>query len=295
MNDFNRFGRTWRVLMQAEPQFRARPDDINQFHVRGRDGDMIPLSTLVHVRATSGPEVVYRYNRFRAAQITGTNAPGYSSGEAAAAIAQVARETLPPGFGFEWTGTLFQQQRSEGAEPFIFGFASILVVLFLAALYESWSTPFAVVLAVPLGLLGALIAITLRSYPYDLYTQIGIITLIGLAAKNAILIVEFAELRPEHGVAIATAAEEAAQLRFRPILMTSFAFLLGVLPLVVATGAGAASRRALGTAVFGGMAVATLLGVFIIPVLYVVIERLAERRTKPRTATVPVGATEVVP
>src|SRR3989441_3529321 len=242
VNDFNRFGRTWRVLMQAEPQFRARPDDINQFHVRGRDGDMIPLSTLVHVRATSGPEVVYRYNRFRAAQITGTNAPGYSSGQAAAAIAQVARETLPPGFGFEWTGTLFQQQRSEGAEPFIFGFAAILVVLFLAALYESWSTPFAVVLAVPLGLLGALIAIGLRSYPYDLYTQIGIITLIGLAAKNAILIVEFAELRREHGVAIATAAEEAAHLRFRPILMTSFAFLLGVLPLVVATGAGEIGR-----------------------------------------------------
>ena len=295
VNDFNRFGRTWRVLMQAEPQFRVRPDDINQFHVRGRDGDMMPLSTLVNVRATSGPEVVYRYNRFRAAQITGTNAPGYSSGQAAAAIAQVARDTLPPGFGFEWTGTLFQQQRSEGAEPFIFGFASILVVLFLAALYESWSTPFAVVLAVPLGLLGALIAITLRSYPYDLYTQIGIITLIGLAAKNAILIVEFAELRREHGVPTATAAEEAAQLRFRPILMTSFAFLLGVLPLVVATGAGAASRRALGTAVFGGMAAATLLGVFIIPVLYVVIQRLAERRTKRWTATVPVGATEVVP
>jgi multidrug efflux pump subunit AcrB len=295
VNDFNRFGRTWRVLMQAEPQFRARPDDINQFHVRGRDGDMIPLSTLVNVRAVSGPEVVYRYNRFRAAQLTGTNAPGYSSGQAAAAIAQVARGTLPPGFGFEWTGTLFQQQRSEGAEPFIFGFASVLVVLFLAALYESWSTPFAVVLAVPLGLLGALIAITIRSYPYDLYTQIGIITLIGLAAKNAILIVEFAELRRQHGVPIATAAEEAAHLRFRPILMTSFAFLLGVLPLVVATGAGAASRRALGTAVFGGMATATLLGVFIIPVLYVVIQRLAERRTKPRTAIVPVNATGVVP
>src|SRR5882672_10735475 len=279
VNDFNRFGRTWRVLMQAEPQFRVRPDDINQFHVRGRDGDMIPLSTLVNVRATSGPEVVYRYNRFRAAQITGTNAPGYSSGQAAAALEQVARDTLPPGFGFEWTGTLFQQQRSEGAEPFIFGFASILVVLFLAALYESWSTPFAVVLAVPLGLLGALIAITLRSYPYDVYTRIGIITLIGLAAKNAILIVEFAELRREHGVPIANAAEEAARLRFRPILMTSFAFLLGVLPLVVATGAGAASRRALGSAVFGGMATATLLGVFIIPVLYVAIQRFAERRT----------------
>ena len=174
VNDFNRFGRTWRVLMQAEPQFRVRPDDISQFHVRGRDGDMIPLSTLVNVRPVSGPEVVYRYNRFRAAQLTGTNAPGYSSGQAAAALEQVARQVLPPGFGYEWTGTVFQQRRNEGTEPFIFGFAAVLVLLFLAALYESWSTPFAVVLAVPLGLLGALIAIGVRSYPYDLYTHCGI-------------------------------------------------------------------------------------------------------------------------
>jgi multidrug efflux pump len=297
VNDFNRFGRTWRVLMQAEPQFRLRPDDINQFHVRGRDGDMVPLSTLVNVRRVSGPEVIYRYNRFRAAQLTGTNAPGYSSGQAAAALARVARDVLPQGFGYEWTGTVFQQQRSEGAEPFIFGFAAILVVLFLAALYESWSTPFAVVLAVPLGLLGALIAISVRSYPYDLYTQIGIITLIGLAAKNAILIVEFAELRREHGVPIAAAAAEAAQLRFRPILMTSFAFLLGVLPLVVASGAGAASRRALGTAVFGGMATATVLGIFVIPILYVVIQRFADRRMEApetQTAALPSGAADVV-
>jgi hydrophobe/amphiphile efflux-1 (HAE1) family protein len=288
VNDFNRFGRTWRVLMQAEPRYRARPSDVDQFYVRSSAGEMIPLSTLVKVSPVSGPEVVYRYNRYRAAQLTGVNAPGYSTGQAAAAMEEVAREVLPQGFGYEWTGTQFQQRRSEGREPLIFGFALVLVLLFLAALYESWSTPFAVVLAVPLGMLGALGAVLLRGYAYDLYTQIGIVTLIGLAAKNAILIVEFAKLRREQGHSIEASAHEAAELRFRPILMTSFAFLLGVLPLAYATGAGSASRRGLGTTVFGGMTTATFLAIFIVPVLYVVFQRFAERRSRQRSTAVAV-------
>jgi multidrug efflux pump subunit AcrB len=196
---------------------------------------------------------------------------------------------LPSGFGYEWTGTTYQEKEAQGHESVIFGFAAVLVFLFLAALYESWSIPFAVLMAVPLGLFGALTAVWLRSYPYDIYTQIGIVTLIGLSAKNAILIVEFARMRREQGHSIPDAALEAARLRLRPILMTSFAFILGVVPLVMATGAGAASRRSLGTAVFGGMNAATLLAIFIVPVLYVVIQRIAEGKPKPVIETDPVA------
>ena len=277
INDFNRFGRTWKVLLQAEPEFRDNPDDINRFWVRTSNGDMVPLSTLLHASQMTGPEVVYRYNRYRATKIIGSAAPGYSSGQGANAMEQLSKSVLPPGFGYEWTGTTYQQKLAEGKEGFIFGLAGVLVLLFLAALYESWSIPFAVILAVPLGLFGALLAVFMRSYAYDVYTQIGIVTLIGLAAKNAILIVEFAKLRREEGMSIFGAALEAAHLRLRPILMTSFAFILGVAPLVLATGAGASARRALGTAVFGGMNAATLLAVFIVPVLYFVIETFAER------------------
>jgi multidrug efflux pump subunit AcrB len=242
----------------------------------------------------SGPEVIYRYNRFPTAKIIGQAAPGYSSGQAAAAMEQVGRENLPAGYNYEWTGTVFQEKLASGKEAFIFGFAAVLVFLFLAALYESWSIPFAVVLAVPLGLFGALLAVFLRSYAYDIYTQIGIVTLIGLAAKNAILIVEFAKLRREEGKSMIDAALEAAHLRLRPILMTSFAFILGVVPLVIASGAGAASRRALGTAVFGGMIAATVLAIFFVPVLYVVIERLAgraRRETRPEPSPTVQGVT----
>jgi len=281
VNDFNAFGRTWQVVVQAEPEFRREPADVNRFYTRNGDGSMVPLGTLATVKATSGPEVIYRYNRYRAIQILGSPGPGASSGQASNAMEELSDATLPNGYSYEWTGTTYQQKEAQGHEAVIFGFAGVLVFLFLAALYESWSIPFAVLLALPLGLFGALLAVWLRSYPYDIYTQIGIVTLIGLAAKNAILIVEFARMTRESGKTIGESALEAARLRLRPILMTSFAFILGVTPLLFARGAGGASRRSLGTAVFGGMNAATLLAIFIVPVLYVVIQRVAERGRKP--------------
>ncbi len=278
VNDFNAFGRTWQVVVQAEPEFRTQPGDVNRFYVRNSDGNMVPLGTLSTVTPTARPDVVYRYNRFRAIQIIGGPAPGQSSGQAVSAMENLAASVLPAGYSYEWTGTTYQEKAAQGNEGMIFGLAVVLVFLCLAALYESWSIPFAVLLALPLGLFGALFAAWVRSYPYDIYTQIGIVTLIGLAAKNAILIVEYARMSHESGKSIRDAAMVAARLRLRPILMTSFAFILGVVPLVIATGAGAASRRSLGTAVFGGMNAATLLAVFIVPVLYTTIQHIVERR-----------------
>jgi hydrophobe/amphiphile efflux-1 (HAE1) family protein len=281
VNDFNRFSHTWQVLIQAEPEFRNQPSDVDRFYVRSVDGNMIPLGTLASIKPSSGPEVVFRYNRFRAIQILGSPAPGVSSGQAIDTMEKVASQTLPSGYGYEWTGTTYQQKLAEGHEGVIFGFATVLVFLCLAALYESWSIPLAVLLSLPLGLFGALLAVYLRDFPYDVYTQIGIVTLIGLAAKNAILIVEFAkESHQRDLMPVREAALHAARLRLRPILMTSFAFILGVVPLFVATGAGAASRRSLGTAVFGGMLAATLLAIFSVPVQYYVIETFVERRGK---------------
>jgi hydrophobe/amphiphile efflux-1 (HAE1) family protein len=283
VNDFNVFSHTWQVLIQAEPEFRSRPSDINHFYVRSVDGNMAPLGTFVNVQPSTGPDVVFRYNRFRAIQILGGPPPNVSSGEAIDAMEKVAAESLPTGYGYEWTGTTYQQKLAQGHEGVIFGFATVLVFLCLAALYESWSIPFAVLLALPLGLFGALLAATLRDYPYDIYTQIGIVTLIGLAAKNAILIVEFAkDSHDKEGMSVIDAALHAARLRLRPILMTSFAFILGVVPLFLAVGASSASRRSLGTAVFGGMNAATLLAIFFVPVQYVVIESWVERRRQRR-------------
>jgi hydrophobe/amphiphile efflux-1 (HAE1) family protein len=277
VNDFNQFGHTWQVLLQAEPDYRRQPSDVDRYYVRNAQNDMVPLSTVASVEPAGGPDVVYRYNRFRAIQILGVPAPGYSSGQATQAMEEAAA-ALPPGYGFEWTGTTYQEKEAQGGELAIFGFAAVLVFLFLAALYESWSIPFAVLFALPLGIFGALLFVYMRSYPYDIYTQIGIVTLIGLAAKNAILIVEFAKESHEQGKSVRDAAIEAAHLRLRPILMTSFAFILGVTPLAIATGASSGARRSLGTAVFGGMLTATLLAIFIVPVLYVLIEGLVERR-----------------
>ena len=285
VNDFNLYGHSWQVILQADDPFRSHPSDIDRFYVRSSSSQMVPLGTVASIVPSTGPEVIYRYNRFRAVQIFGSPATGYSTGEAITAMEEVARQNMPPGYSYEWTGTTYQQLLAQGNEGFIFGFAGVLVFLFLAALYESWSVPFAVILVLPLGIFGALLAVYLRSYSYDIYTQIGIVTLIGLAAKNAILIVEFAKSSHEEGgKTIREAAMEAARLRLRPILMTSFAFILGVLPLYLASGASAASRRSLGTAVFGGMLAATLLAVLVVPVLYVVIESFIARRRRTPTA-----------
>ncbi len=279
VNDFNAFSHTWQVLIQAETAYRNQPSDINRFYTRAADGTMVPLGTVVSLKPTTGPDVVYRYNRFPAIQILGGPSPGTSSGGAVDAMEKTAAATLPAGYGYEWTGTTYQQKQAQGNEGAIFGFAAVLVFLCLAALYESWSIPFAVLLALPLGIFGALFAAYLRDYPYDIYTQIGIVTLIGLAAKNAILIVEFAkDSHDQELMPLREAALHAAKLRLRPILMTSFAFILGVLPLVVATGASSGSRRALGTTVFGGMLAATLIAVFLVPVQFYAIETLVERR-----------------
>jgi HAE1 family hydrophobic/amphiphilic exporter-1 len=237
---------------------------------------MIPLSTLLAVHDSAGPKTIFRYNMYPSATITGQAAPGYSSSQANAEMEVLAGQALPPSMGYEWSGVTYQQIQAGNQVPFIFGMAVVFVYLFLAAQYESWSIPLAVLFSVPLAIFGALLGTWLRAFDNNVYTQIGLVLLIGLSAKSAILIVEFAKQRRGEGKSIIEAATGAAHLRFRAILMTAFSFILGVMPLVIASGAGAASRRALGTAVFSGMLAATIFGVFLIPVLYVVIQRASE-------------------
>jgi HAE1 family hydrophobic/amphiphilic exporter-1/multidrug efflux pump len=256
---------------------------VNHLYVRARDGAMVPLSTLVRIAERRGPPYIERYNVFRSVTVFGQAAPGYSSGQAVKAMEEIAA-TLPAGYGFEWTGTTYQQKQSAGAAPAVFAMALVFVFLVLAGLYESWAVPFAVMLGIPFAAFGAFVGLALRGMENDIFAQIGLVMLIGLAAKNAILIVEFAKLSHDRGTPLVEAAIEGARLRLRPILMTSFAFILGSLPLAFASGAGAGARAVLGTAVVFGMTSATLIGIFVIPVFYVLLQGGAERLWRRRAA-----------
>lgn len=277
VNDFNAFGRTYRVYIQADQQFRSNPEHISQLYVRSRQGEMIPLSNLMTMTQTTGPQTINHYNLYRSIEINGTAAPGFSSGQAIQAMERLAAEVLPPNMGFEWSGISLEELESGGQAPIIFGLGVFFVLLVLAAQYNNFVDPLIIVLSVPLAVLGALSAQSLRELYNDVYCQVGLVMLIGLASKNSILIVEFANQLRDQGLSITKAAIQGSQERLRPILMTAISTLLGIYPLVMATGAGSASRQSLGTAVFGEMLVSTLLSLFVVPMLYIMISKIRER------------------
>ena len=281
VNDFNKYGRAWQVLMSAEPGYRKRPDDIGQMWVRSTSGEMVPVSALASVRFSSGPETLDRFNNLPAVKLFGEGKPGVSSGQAIAEVERIAREVLPPDFTFDWGGASYQEKKASGTSALTLALGALMVFLILAAQYEKWSLPLSVLLAVPFGTFGALAAVWLRGFTNDVYFQIGLVTLIGLAAKNAILIVEFASQKYHEGMSASAAALEGARLRFRPIIMTSLAFILGVLPLAFSSGAGSAARRSVGTGVMGGMLAATFLAVFFVPMFYKIVtaRKLREQRS----------------
>jgi multidrug efflux pump len=274
VNDFNKFGRVYSVRVQADAPFRARADDVGQLKVRSRTGEMVPLATLLRVRQSAGPERAMRYNGFISADINGAPAPGYSTGQAQAAVARIAAETLPQGISYEWTELTYQEILAGNSGLVVYPLAILLVFLVLAALYESLVLPLSIILIVPMGLLAAITGVWISGGDNNIFTQIGLIVLVGLSAKNAILIVEFARELEFAGRTPMQAAVEASRLRLRPILMTSFAFIMGVVPLVTSTGAGAEMRQAMGVAVFAGMIGVTMFGIFLTPVFYVLLRGL---------------------
>ncbi len=282
VNDFNKFGRTWQVLMSAEADFRMQPEDISRIYVKSEHGAMVPVSAFARIDYSSGPDSLDRYNNLPAVKMIGSAAPGFSSGQAIAELERIAGQVLPPDMSYEWTGASFQEKRSSGTSGLALGMAVVMVFLILAALYERWSLPFSVLLALPFGTFGALVAVWVAGLTNDVYFQIGLVTLLGLAAKNAILIVEYALMKFNQGWSAGTAALEAARLRFRPIIMTSLAFILGVTPLAFSSGAGAGARHSVGTGVMGGMLAATFLAVFFLPVFFYWLTALRVREPRNR-------------
>jgi HAE1 family hydrophobic/amphiphilic exporter-1 len=305
VNYFNQFGRQWQVYVEAEGEYRKNLDSISQFYVRNSQGEMVPLSSLTRFESRPGPEFTMRYNLYRSAQIIGGAAPGYSSAQAMQALEETFAKTMPPEMGYDYMGMSFQEKKASEGVPVwaIFSFSLLFVFLILAALYESWTLPFSVLLSTPVALLGAFAVLWLRRWimslylpaymiqiENDVYSQIGLVMLIGLAAKNSILIVEFAKEKFESGMGLAEAALEGARIRLRPILMTSFAFILGCVPLWTASGAGSVGRQIMGTTVIGGMLAASAIGIFLIPAIFYVVEKLSGATKMPHVEMTPVPA-----
>ena len=277
INDFNLYGRTYQVKIQADASYRNTVDDISRLYVRSNDSKMVPMRSLVTLSTVLAPQLIYRYNQFTSVHINGNAAPGFSSEEAMAAMERLAAKTLPEGYTFDWSSMSFQERKAGGKVVVLFVLALLFCYLFLVGQYESWNIPMSIILSVPVASLGGLAGLWLAGLNLSIYAQIGLVLLVGLAAKNAILIVEFAKNRREQGLSVAKSAVEGAKIRFRPVLMTSFTFILGVVPMLIATGAGAGSRRAIGTTVFSGMLAATLVGIFLIPPLYYAFQSFREK------------------